>query len=117
MPGFVPDEDLAAVYSSARVFVYMSFLEGFGLPPLEAMQCGTPVITSNTSSLPEVVGDAGTMLDPNDLEGLCESITRHYENDAFREEMSAKALERAKLFSWKRFIDETLWAYRRTTDS
>jgi glycosyltransferase involved in cell wall biosynthesis len=111
MPGFVPDEDLATIYSCAKVFVYMSFVEGFGLPPLEAMQCGTPVITSNTSSLPEVVGDAGVMLDPNDHEGLCHAITRFYGDSDYRELMAGKALERSRMFSWEKFIDDTIAAY------
>ena len=111
MPGFVPDEYLAAVYSSARVFVYMSFLEGFGLPPLEAMQCGTPVITSNTSSLPEVVGEAGIMLEPTDIQGLCSVIEEIFSNDELHASMSAKSLERAKTFSWQRFVQATVRAY------
>lgn len=73
-PGYVDEADLAALYSHALAFIYLSFYEGFGLPPLEAMQCGTPVITSNTSSLPEVVGDAGVMVDPEDEEGCCQSL-------------------------------------------
>ncbi|HIP90277.1 MAG TPA: glycosyltransferase family 1 protein, partial [Candidatus Nanopusillus sp.] len=68
--GYVPDEDLPTLYNAADLFVYPSLYEGFGLPPLEAMACGTPVITSNTSSLPEVVGDAGIMVDPYDVDGL-----------------------------------------------
>jgi glycosyltransferase involved in cell wall biosynthesis len=113
MPGFIPDDDLAAIYSSARVFTYMSFMEGFGLPPLEAMQCGTPVITSNTSSLPEVVGDAGVMLAPTDVSGLCKAVARVYEDEAYHSELSRKSLARAKLFSWERFIEGTLQAYQR----
>ncbi|MDR2642452.1 MAG: glycosyltransferase family 4 protein, partial [Planctomycetaceae bacterium] len=72
--GYVDDDDLPLLYSGATCFCYMSIYEGFGLPPLEAMQCGTPVITSNTSSLPEVVGDAGIMLDPHDVEGLADAF-------------------------------------------
>jgi len=66
--GYVPDDDLVALYNAADLFVYPSIYEGFGLPPLEAMACGTPVITSDTSSLPEVVGDAGLLVDPLDVE-------------------------------------------------
>ena len=113
MPGYVPDEDLAAIYSAARLFTYMSFAEGFGLPPLEAMQCGIPVITSNTTSLPEVVGEAGIMLPPDDLEGLCDSIEKLYDDDILHASLCEKSLARAKLFSWKRYIDETISGYHR----
>lgn len=113
MPGYVPDEDLAAVYSAARLFTYMSLAEGFGLPPLEAMQCGVPVITSNATSLPEVVGDAGIMLPPDDLDGLCDSMEKLYKDQAFHASLCEKSLTRAKLFSWERYIDETIKGYRR----
>lgn len=109
--GYVPDEDLAPLYSGALAFVYMSLYEGFGLPPLEAMQCGTPVITSNTSSLPEVVGDGGLMLEPTDLEAFCAALYEMYSNPAHRAEMAQKALARARLFSWERFAQQTLDAY------
>lgn len=110
--GYVPQSDLAALYSGALTFVYPSFYEGFGLPPLEAMQCGVPVISSNTSSLPEVVGDAGVMLDPKDANGLCQSMLEIYNRPLLREKMSLKSLEQAKLFSWERCARETISAYR-----
>ena len=110
--GRVADQDLAAIYSGAVAFVYPSLYEGFGLPPLEAMQCGVPVITSNTSSLPEVVGDAGILLDPTDVDALCHSIFKIYNQLSLREKMSAKSLEQAKKFSWERCTEETLDAYR-----
>ncbi len=110
--GYVANEDLAALYSGALAFVYPSLYEGFGLPPLEAMQCGTPVITSNTSSLPEVVGNAGIMLDPHDVDGLCQSLLSLYENAELRGEMSAKSLARAAQFSWKRCAEDTMHAYK-----
>ena len=110
--GYVPEEDLAPLYSGALVFVYPSFYEGFGLPPLEAMQCGVPVITSNTSSLPEVMGDAGIMLDPKDKDGLCHSILELYRHPSRRETMSLKSLQQAKKFSWERCTQETIAAYR-----
>ena len=112
LTGYVADEDLAALYSGALAFVYLSLYEGFGLPPLEAMQCGTPVITSNTSSLPEVVGDAGLMLDPSDEEGICQSMFDLYRDASLRAEMSRRSLERARQFSWERCTRETLAAYR-----
>ncbi len=110
--GFVANEDLAALYSGALVFVYPSLYEGFGLPPLEAMQCGVPVITSNTSSLPEVVGAAGIMLDPRDADGLCGALLSLYEDADLRREMAGKSLARAGLFSWERCADDTISAYK-----
>ena len=112
LTGFIPDEDLAALYSGATAFVYMSFLEGFGLPPLEAMQCGVPVITSNTSSLPEVVGDAGIMLAPDDGDGLAAAMLSLATDPARRRDLSARASVRAASFSWERFVRQNLDAYR-----
>jgi glycosyltransferase involved in cell wall biosynthesis len=110
--GYVADEDLAALYSGALAFVYPSIYEGFGFPPLEAMQCGVPVITSNTSSLPEVVGDAGIMLDPTDSDGLSQSMLDLYRAPSLREQMRAKSLARASEFSWERCTQETIAAYK-----
>lgn len=109
--GFVPDRDLAPIYSHAAVFVYPSLLEGFGLPPLEAMQCGVPVITSNTSSLPEVVADAGLTVSPTDEAALSEAMIRMYEDTNLRQSLALKARERAATFSWRRCAAETLEAY------
>lgn len=110
--GFVHDEDLAALYTGAEMFVYPSLYEGFGLPPLEAMQCGVPVITSNTSSLPEVVGDAGIMVSPTDADALCQSMFKIYNSDSLRKTMSLKSIEQAKKFSWKKCTGETINAYK-----
>jgi len=112
LTGFVDDQDLASLYSGALTFVYPSFYEGFGLPPLEAMQCGIPVITSNISSLPEVVGDAGIMLLPDDADGLCHSMLEIYLKPSLRENMSLKSLEQAKKFSWERCTREIIAAYK-----
>ncbi len=112
LTGFVPDCDLAALYSGALAFAYMSRYEGFGLPPLEAMQCGVPVITSNTSSLPEVVGDAGIMLDPDDQEGLCNAIEELYENQTLRRYLSIQSIKQSSRFSWDRCVKETIMAYK-----
>ncbi len=109
--GYVLGEDLPALYNAADLLVYPSIYEGFGLPPLEAMACGTPVITSNTSSLPEVVGDAGIMVDPYDVEGLADAIHEVLTNDGLREDMIKKGLERAKMFSWERCARETIKVY------
>ncbi len=110
--GFVPDADLAALYSGALAFVYLSFYEGFGLPPLEAMQCGLPTIVSNVSSLPEVVGDAGVQLAPTDDTGVAAEMRSLYLDPARRRELSARSIVRARAFSWDRFAEETLAAYR-----
>lgn len=110
--GYVDDDDLAALYSGALAFVYLSLYEGFGLPPLEAMQCGIPVITSNRSSLPEVVGDAGIMIDPTDEDAVCQSILDVYSNHELRERMGAASIERARQFSWERCTQQTIAAYK-----
>jgi glycosyltransferase involved in cell wall biosynthesis len=110
--GYVADDDLAALYSGALALIYPSIYEGFGLPPLEAMQCGTPVVTSNTSSLPEVVGDAGLMLDPHDEDALSAAVLRLYRDRHFRATLSAASLSRSSSFTWERNIDQTLTAYR-----
>ena len=110
--GYVEDNDLAALYSGAMMFVYPSLYEGFGLPPLEAMQCGVPVITSKTSSLPEVVGDAGSLVDPKDVDALCQAMLDLYNNASLRENMSRKGINRAKLFSWQKCASETIQAYK-----
>ncbi|NJE77285.1 glycosyltransferase family 1 protein [Thermococcus sp. ES12] len=115
--GYVPREDLPALYNAADLFVYPSLYEGFGLPPLEAMACGTPVITSNTSSLPEVVGNAGIMVDPYDVNGLAKAIYEVLTNDRLREELRKRGLERAKMFSWKKTAEETLKVYEEVYDS
>lgn len=99
--GKVPDQDLASLYSNAHSFYYMSLYEGFGLPPLEAMQCGVPVVTSNTSSLPEVIGEGGIMLDPKDEDVLCDTMLSLYKDKDRRIHYSQKGLEQSKKFSWK----------------
>ncbi|MFY9637853.1 MAG: glycosyltransferase family 1 protein [Methanobacterium sp.] len=104
---YVTDYDLVKLYNAANLFVYPSLYEGFGLPPLEAMACGCPVITSNTSSLPEVVGDAGIMIDPNDVNSLTESMYEVLTNDGLKENLSKKSLERSKMFTWKKTANET----------
>lgn len=109
--GFVEDEDLAAVYSGALMFVYPSFYEGFGLPPLEAMQCGVPVITSNTSSLPEVVGDAGFMVNPTDQDELTQAMLSLYRSSEKRNAFRIQGLERARSFTWKACAQATIAAY------
>jgi glycosyltransferase involved in cell wall biosynthesis len=112
LTGPVDDADLAALYSGATAFLYPSIYEGFGLPPLEAMQCGTPVITSNASSLPEVVGDAGLMVPPDDLDALCAALLDVVTKPDLRQSLRARAFTRAALFSWPRTAAAVLAAYR-----
>lgn len=112
LTGYIPDEELAPLYSDARVFVYPSMYEGFGLPPLEAMQCGTPVITSNTSSLPEVVGDGGLMVAPDDVDALAGAMIDVARNAELRGRLRQLALARASRFSWPCTTAATLRAYR-----
>lgn len=103
--GYILDEDLPILYSGAEWFVYTSQYEGFGLPPLEAMQCGCPVIVSNNSSLPEVVGDAGIMIDYDSIEQHVQAYETYYYNDEFRRLKSNEGQERARLFSWQNCVN------------
>ncbi|MGE5553622.1 MAG: glycosyltransferase family 4 protein [Betaproteobacteria bacterium] len=110
-PGFIPSSDLPYLYRAARLFVYPSLYEGFGLPPLEAMACGTPVIASRESSLPEVVGNAGLLIDPYDPDSIADALLRLANNQETREALRQKGLRQAKTFSWRRTAAETLLAY------
>ncbi len=109
--GYVPPDDLPALYGAATAFVYPSFFEGFGLPPLEAMACGVPVVCSNTSSLPEVVGDAALTVDPRSIDGLAGAIRRVLQDAELRERLRAAGLDRARHFSWERAARETCAVY------
>jgi glycosyltransferase involved in cell wall biosynthesis len=106
--GYVADSDLSTLYSNAEFFVYTSQYEGFGMPPLEAMSCGCPVITSNNSSLPEVVGDAAIMIDWDSDEQHISAYEKYYFDNAFRVAMAQKGLRRSKRFSWKKAVDVIL---------
>lgn len=110
--GYQPREDLAVVMSGALCLVYPSIYEGFGLPPLEAMASGVPVISSNVSSIPEVVGDSGVLIDPHDTEALSEAMERMIEDNTYRNQMAQKALERSQLFSWRNCVEKTIAVYR-----
>lgn len=111
--GYVADEDLPALYSGASLFAFPSLYEGFGLPPLEAMACGTAVLCSNTSSLPEVVGDAALTLNPTDVEALREGLRRLLADADLREDMRERGIQRAAGFSWERAAAETYQLYQR----
>ncbi len=100
--GYVPDQDLPALYTGALAFCYPSLYEGFGLPPLEAMACGTPVVASNASSLPEVVGDAGLLVEPTSVAGIAAALYRLLHDEEVRQEYSRRGLARAARFSWER---------------
>jgi glycosyltransferase involved in cell wall biosynthesis len=111
--GYVPDDQLTVLYRLAAVFVFPSLYEGFGLPPLEAMASGTPVVVSNVSSLPEVVGDAAVLVDPHDIDSIVDGLRSVLTNPARAEDMRRKGLERAREFSWERSVARTLEVYRR----
>ena len=111
--GYVPEHDLVGLYSGAICFVYPSYFEGFGLPVVEAMQCGVPVIAGNQTSLPEIVGAACLLFDPYDTAELVKALTRVLDDSAYRAELRTKGLERAKDFNWKTTAQLTLNAYLR----
>lgn len=110
---FVEDDDLPGLYSLSTVFAYLPLLEGFGLPPLEAMSCGRPVLTSNRSSLPEVVGRAGLFADPKDHQEIASKLKELLENEKLRSRLGLMARARAKRFSWRKTAEKTLLAYQR----
>ncbi len=114
--GRVPSKHLVYLYNAARLLVHPSFYEGFGLPPLEAMTCGTPTIVSNVSALPEVVGDAAILIDPHDVDGLTVAMWRALTDEDLRVSLIAKGLKRAQMFSWKRAAQQTLDVYRRVAE-
>jgi glycosyltransferase involved in cell wall biosynthesis len=114
--GYVPDADLPFLYNAAELFVYPSLLEGFGFCALEAMACGTPVVTSNVTSLPEVVGDAALTVDPTDEEALAAAIHRALTDEPLRERLREAGSARAALFSWERTAAETLAVYRKVIE-
>lgn len=103
--GYVDDEDMSSLYSGAEMFVFPSIYEGFGMPILEAMQCGCPVITSNVTSMPEVLGDCGIQINPQDNEDLINAFHKMYFDKKFREECINNGLERAKEFTWEKCAD------------
>lgn len=109
---FVKPENLPLIYNLADVFVFPSFYEGFGMPPLEAMACGTPVIVSNIPSLSEIVGKAGIIIEPQDAEGLAKAVEDILENYALKEKLRHKGIERADQFSWKKTAQQTFEVYK-----
>lgn len=114
--GRVPDEDLLKLYVAARCCVHPAYYEGFGLPPLEAMACGTPTIVSNVSSLPEVVGDAALLVDPRDVEEMAVAMHRILTDDDLHAELTEKGLQRARVFSWEKAARRTLEVYGKVAE-
>ena len=109
---FVEDQDKPAMYSGASLYVFPSLYEGFGLPPLEAMSCGAPVVCSNRTSLPEVVGDAAITLDPDNTQTLVEAMRSVLTDTTLRDDLRARSLQRATKFSWRKTATETLAVYQ-----
>jgi len=109
--GFVPEDHLPIFYNCCDTFIYPSFYEGFGLPPLEAMNCGTPVIASNLTSIPEVIGDGGILIDPYSISEISQAIGNLLSDEKLRLELSFRALKRAKSFSWQNTAQSTLKVY------
>jgi glycosyltransferase involved in cell wall biosynthesis len=112
-PGFVDDADLPALYSAADLFAYVSLYEGFGLPLLEAMACGTPVIGSNISSLPEVIGEVGPQVDPRHVDDIAYALQQMIDQPELRKRSIGLGLERANLFTWEKAAQELLAIYKK----
>jgi glycosyltransferase involved in cell wall biosynthesis len=117
LTGPLSDDELPALYNGASLFAFPSLYEGFGLPVLEAMACGTPVLTSTVSSLPEVVGDAGVKVDPYNTEGMAEAMREIIENQSLRQMLRQRGIQRASQFSWENTARKTMGIYRAVADS
>lgn len=110
--GFVPEGEIPLWYNAAALFVYPSEYEGFGLPVLEALACGTPAIASNSSSLPEVAGNAAVLVDPTDVDAIADGMQRLIEDPSLRSHLATEGPQRARFFSWARMAEQTLGVYR-----
>ena len=111
-PGLVPDADLPHFYAGARGFIYPSLFEGFGLPVIEAMACGAPVICSDRAALPELVGDAGLLVDPEDVDALAGAMVRLVGDRALAAELGERGRARSRHYSWRETARRTLGVYR-----
>jgi glycosyltransferase involved in cell wall biosynthesis len=110
--GFVPDREIPLWYNAARLFVYLSEYEGFGLPPLEALACGTPVVASNRSSLPEVVGEAAVLVDPTDAHAIADAMQRVLDDTTLHSRLAHAGPDQASRFTWREMAERTLEVYR-----
>jgi glycosyltransferase involved in cell wall biosynthesis len=110
---YVPETDLPALYTGATCFVYPSYFEGFGIPPLEAMRCGTPTITGNRTCFPEIIADGGLMVDPFDERAILEAILQVFSDSNLRADLRKKGIKRASLFDWKETARQTLSVYEK----
>jgi glycosyltransferase involved in cell wall biosynthesis len=111
--GYVPYDDLPRIYNLARLLVFPSLFEGFGIPLVEAMACGCPVACSNVTSIPEVIGDAGVTFDPISLDDIVEKVSRLWNDESLRNDLRIKGLERVKLFAWTNTAQETIKVYEK----
>jgi glycosyltransferase involved in cell wall biosynthesis len=111
--GYVADEDLPAIYSGAKCFVYPSYFEGFGIPPLEAMRCGTPTITGDRTCFPEIIGDAGLLVDPFDERAILNGIVKVLTDKNLRDDLIVRGLKRANSYDWKKTARQTLDVYEK----
>lgn len=112
-PGYIPIDELPYFYNAAEIFVYPSFYEGFGLPPIEAMSCGTPVIASNVTSMPEVLQDAAILIAPSDVDGLCASMNDILNDEQLKNTLILKGFKRASSLSWDKTALETIEIYKK----
>ena len=112
LTGYVSDADLPVIYQLSELFLFPSLREGFGIPIIEAMACGVPVITSNTSSMPEVAGNAAHLIDPNEPEEICRGMLKIVFNENYRKELIQKGLERSTAFSWNSMAFKVLEQYK-----
>ena len=112
LPGYIPNTDLPAIYSGAETFLYTSLRESFGIPILEAMACGTPVVTSNTSAIPEIAGEGAILVDPLDEEAIAAQLLRLETDRQFRADQAAYGLARAPQFTWEATARKLLDLYR-----
>ncbi|MGH2544164.1 MAG: glycosyltransferase family 4 protein, partial [Ardenticatenaceae bacterium] len=110
-PGYVAEDDLPALYQLATVFAFPSLYEGFGLPPLEAMSCGVPVVANNASSLPEILGDAALLVPPTDTTALAAALRRLLHDPELRRDLRQRGLKQATRFSWQKAARETITVY------
>ncbi len=109
---YIDNKYLASIYSNALASIFLPIYEGFGFPALESMQCGTPIVAANNSAIPEIVGDAGFLINEHDEEAFCDSVLALYQSESLREKYIKKGLEQAKKFSWKQYVKKTHQIYK-----